>query len=104
MHFPVTSINHISTNTPHQAFKPLAFNHVVLSITLNSTFPVLVVAMETPTKGTPFKWDAETERDMFAACLVAAGEPKGPTLKKAMDILNENYGKRFTQKAASHRL
>jgi hypothetical protein len=60
--------------------------------------------METPTKGAPFKWDAEAERDLFAACLVAAGEPKGPTLKKAMEILNENYGERFTQKAATHRL
>lgn len=60
--------------------------------------------METPTKGTPFKWDAEAERDLFAACLVASGEPKGPTLKKAMEVLKDTYGERFTQKAATHRL
>ncbi|KUI63194.1 hypothetical protein VP1G_10321 [Cytospora mali] len=60
--------------------------------------------METPTKGTGFKWDAAAERDLFAACLVAAGEPKGPTLKNAMVILNDHFGERFTQKAATHRL
>ncbi|KAK7727550.1 hypothetical protein SLS53_001221 [Cytospora paraplurivora] len=58
----------------------------------------------TPTKGAAFKWTAEAERDLFAACLVAAGEPKGATLKNAMELLNENFGERFTQKAASHRL
>lgn len=59
--------------------------------------------MNTPTKGT-FKWDPASERDLFAACLVAADEPKGATLVKAMDILEENFGERFTKKAASHRL
>ncbi|ROW12880.1 hypothetical protein VPNG_04725 [Cytospora leucostoma] len=58
----------------------------------------------TPTKGAAFKWTAEAERDLFAACLVVAGEPKGATLKNAMDLLNEHFGERFTQKAASHRL
>ncbi|ROW06430.1 hypothetical protein VMCG_04423 [Cytospora schulzeri] len=71
---------------------------------LRSKFPTSnIVIMETPTKGAPFKWDAEAERDLFAACLVAAGEPKGPTLKKAMEIMNDNFGERFTQKAATHR-
>ncbi|KAL1854885.1 hypothetical protein Daus18300_011303 [Diaporthe australafricana] len=60
--------------------------------------------MSTPTKGPAFKWDAEAERDLFAACLVAAGEPKGATLAKAMDILEATFGERFTKKAASHRL
>ncbi|KUI74016.1 hypothetical protein VM1G_09269 [Cytospora mali] len=72
--------------------------------TPNLTAPLLpIVTMETPTKGTGFKWDAAAERDLFAACLVAAGEPKGPTLKNAMAILNDHFGERFTQKAATHR-
>lgn len=60
--------------------------------------------MSSPSKGPTFKWDSASERDLFAACLIAADEPKGATLAKAMDILKENFGERFTQKAASHRL
>jgi hypothetical protein len=60
--------------------------------------------MNRPSKGSGFKWDAAAERDLFAACLVAADEPKGATLSNAMDILRDNFGERFTQKAASHRL
>ncbi|KAK2607800.1 hypothetical protein N8I77_006450 [Diaporthe amygdali] len=60
--------------------------------------------MDTPTKGSTFKWDPAAERDLFAACLVAADEPKGDTLAKAMEILKDNFGERFTKKAASHRV
>lgn len=60
--------------------------------------------MSTPTKASGFKWDPAAERDLFAACLVAADEPKGATLAKAMEILEENFGERFTKKAATHRL
>lgn len=60
--------------------------------------------MSTPTKGSSFKWDPASERDLFAACLVAANEPKPATLAKAMEILEENFGQRFTMKAATHRL
>ncbi|KAL2276929.1 hypothetical protein FJTKL_00387 [Diaporthe vaccinii] len=65
--------------------------------------PVAII-MGTPTKGPAFKWDPASERDLFAACLVAADEPKGATLTKAMEILEENFGERFTKKAATHRL
>lgn len=60
--------------------------------------------MTSPSKGPTFKWDAAAERDLFAACLIAADEPKSATLAKAMEILKENFGERYTQKAASHRL
>lgn len=60
--------------------------------------------MASPSKGPSFKWDSAAERDLFAACLIAADEPKGATLAKAMEILKENFGERFTQKAASHRM
>lgn len=60
--------------------------------------------MSSPTKAPTFKWDPAAERDLFAACLVAADEPKGATLAKAMEILEENFGERFTKKAATHRL
>lgn len=70
-----------------------------------SPFIIIIIIMETtPTKGAVFKWTAEAERDLFAACLVVTGEPKGATLKNAMDLLNGQFGERFTQKAASHRL
>lgn len=57
--------------------------------------------METTKRG--IKWDAETERDLFAACLVVCGEPKGATLRQAVEILNER-GLDCTVKAASHRM
>lgn len=56
----------------------------------------------TPKKGA--KWDAEADRDLWAACLVTLGEPKGPTLKSAVDLLKEMKGVDYTVKAASHRM
>lgn len=58
--------------------------------------------MATPSKG--FKWDAEAERDLFGACLVTLGEPKGQTLAKAHELLQEKLGVTYTLKAATHRL
>lgn len=55
----------------------------------------------TPKRGA--KWDAEADRDLWAACLVALGEPKTATLKQAVDILMETKGVDITVKAASHR-
>ncbi|KKY37326.1 hypothetical protein UCDDA912_g02671 [Diaporthe ampelina] len=72
-------------------------------ISITSTNSITII-MSTPTKVPAFKWDPASERDLFAACLVAADEPKGATLARAMDILKENFGERFTKKAATHRL
>lgn len=51
-----------------------------------------------------FKWTPEAERDLYAACLVAVGEPKGATLKQAVAILQESLNVTITVKAASHRM
>lgn len=59
--------------------------------------------MATP-KGTGFKWDAESERDLFGACLVVLGEPKGKTLAEAHKLLQELRGVTYTTKAATHRM
>lgn len=59
--------------------------------------------MDTPGKK-GVKWSTEAERDLYAACLVAVGEPKGGTLSKAVQILKENLGVEITVKAASHRV
>ncbi|KAI3398140.1 hypothetical protein diail_9762 [Diaporthe ilicicola] len=74
------------------------------SYTVSAALGLVTTIMSTPTKGPTFKWDDASDRDLFAACLIAAGEPKGATLAKAMDILKDNFGERFTKKAASHRL
>lgn len=83
--------------------------HLLLSIpyinrnisTFNNTNPAITV-METPSKG--FKWDHEAERDLFGACLVVLGEPKGQTLAKARELLQEVRGVTYTLKAAQHRM
>lgn len=59
--------------------------------------------MDNPTKKT-FKWDAEADRDLYAACLIIAGEPKGQTLGKAVELLRETKGVSYTVKAATHRM
>lgn len=59
--------------------------------------------METPNKK-GIKWSAEAERDLYAACLVAVGEPKGNTLRQAVQILEDSLGLVVTVKAASHRV
>lgn len=59
--------------------------------------------MSTPSKKTS-KWDAEMDRDLYAACLVIVGEPKGPTLGKAVELLREIKGVTYTVKAAMHRM
>lgn len=58
--------------------------------------------MDTPTKG--FKWDAEAERDLFGACLVVLGQPKGSTLADAHKLLQDTRGITYTVKAATHRM
>lgn len=60
--------------------------------------------MSIPTKRRVFKWDPASERDLFAACLVAADQPKGATLTKALEILEGSHGYRLTEKAATVRL
>lgn len=50
------------------------------------------------------KWDAEAERDLYGACLVVLGEPKGQTLGKAVELLHEVKGVEYTVKAATHRM
>lgn len=50
------------------------------------------------------KWDAEAERDLYGACLVILGEPKGATLGKAVELLREVKGIEYTVKAATHRM
>lgn len=63
---------------------------------------LFTATMETPKKA--IKWDAEAERDLYAACLVVAGEPKGQTLSKAVELLRDTHGVSYTLKAASHRM
>lgn len=58
--------------------------------------------MDTPPKG--FKWDGESERDLFGACLVVLGEPKGKTLANAHQLLMDTRGVSYTLKAATHRM
>lgn len=55
-------------------------------------------------KGTGFKWDAESERDLFGACLVVLGEPKGKILADAHQLLVDTRGVTYTPKAAQHRM
>lgn len=61
-----------------------------------------IITMETPKKAV--KWGAEADRDLFAACLVVVGEPKGQTLSKAVELLRDTHGVSYTTKAASHRM
>lgn len=68
----------------------------------SSSFVTNLFIMETPTKG--IKWDAEAERDLFGACLVVLGEPKGKTLSMAHELLIESRGVSYTLKAAKHRM
>lgn len=97
-------------STTTQTSQPSSVHQKVASYSLSNIFHLIYLhhyhhqfIMDTPGKK-GFKWTAEAERDLYAACLIAVGEPKGPTLSKAVQFLKENLDIDITVKAASHRV
>lgn len=92
----------------HLSFSPTIYKpsnqHLITIVIIIQQSPNPVPANMNGTPKKTIKWDAEAERDLYGACLVVLGEPKGQTLGKAVELLREVKGVEYTVKAATHRM